>query len=285
VTWNAAAPATLNKGFQTSATWIRVVMEVALVRGVLRSVAAAVGFALVCVLVFTGSLVVATLCSLTIASIVTCTFGTLQLFGWSLGIAEVVCITMLVGFSVDYTVHLCDSFIHNGVATHEDRALNALAALDSHTQAIDRLQESIGINLDGLPASPSHGQAPPEYGLDLKSHQVPPLERFTSAMNHIGAPVFHSAVTTSVAASILIFCQTSLLVKVGMVVAINASIGVLLTFVLLGAMLVTCGPSDFSFLDTSCAWGLRFMALAAAALAIAMAFFGFDPVGMVGGAV
>ena len=60
------------------------------------------------------------------------------------------------------------------------------------------------------------------------------------------------------------------MVKVGMVIAINATIGVLTTFVLLGALLVTMAPDDFSFLKTTMAWSLRTFGLVVALVGMAV---------------
>merc|ERR1719261_817333 len=91
--------------------------EVAAVYGIVRSVVVAVSFALVCVMLFIDNVRLAVLCTVTVLSVVTCTFGALALAGWSLGTVEAICITMLVGLSVDYAVHLSDSYIHNGLAS------------------------------------------------------------------------------------------------------------------------------------------------------------------------
>ena len=46
----------------------------------------------------------------TIASVVFAAVGTIALYGWELGIFEATCVTILVGFSVDYTVHLAVAY-------------------------------------------------------------------------------------------------------------------------------------------------------------------------------
>ena len=81
-------------------------------------------------------------------------------------LGEVVCITMLVGFSVDYTVHLCDSYIHNGVANASSHMDGIMAYLDTdndRTTAPEYDNENQPVEIDmaqlaqeGPPSYPSH---------------------------------------------------------------------------------------------------------------------------------
>jgi len=194
-TRNRLSPSTCNKAWQTTNKWLPMMTEVAAVHGIVRSVAIAVTFALACVMLFIHSFRVAVFCTLIVASIVTCTFGILAAAGWSLGTVEAICITMLVGLSVDYAVHICDSFVNNGLS--EEGHLMASRA-----------------------------------------------DRITAALGHVGTPVLHSACTTILASLVLCFCQIQLLVKVGIVIAVNASIGIVMTIVFLPALLALVGPEN-----------------------------------------
>jgi predicted RND superfamily exporter protein len=42
--------------------------------------------------------------------IVVAVVGTMVMIGWTLGVIESICITIVVGLSVDYTIHLCHIF-------------------------------------------------------------------------------------------------------------------------------------------------------------------------------
>merc|ERR1711924_208495 len=86
---------------------------------------------------------------------------------------------------------------------------------------------------------------------------VPRGTRLTSAVAHVGTPIIHSAVTTSGAALVLCFCEINFMVMVGTIVAVNASMGVLATFLVLGAMLAMCAPEDFAFLSSRWNWAMR----------------------------
>merc|ERR1711871_1232884 len=81
--------------------------------------------------------------------------------------------------------------------------------------------------------------------------------RVKNAMAHVAVPIFHSAITTAGAASVLCFCQLLLMVKVGIIVATNACVGLIVTFFCLAAMLGAFGPQDFEFLASRYAWAIR----------------------------
>ena len=44
------------------------------------------------------------------------TVGSIYIYGWKMDIFESVCITILVGFSIDYTVHLGIAYVEHGEA-------------------------------------------------------------------------------------------------------------------------------------------------------------------------
>ena len=54
--------------------------------------------------------IIASLAILTISMIVTIVFGFMTFAGWGLGILEGILVVLVIGFSVDYTVHLSDSY-------------------------------------------------------------------------------------------------------------------------------------------------------------------------------
>jgi len=246
---NAKAPATCNKAYQTSYNWIQMMTEVpvlsiasctssrplhrchpissenpvkirnipwqvAVVNGLVQSVLLAAVFALVCVMIFLGDLAVATLCTTVVLAVVTCTFGVLSWAGWTLGTVEAICITMLVGLSVDYAVHLADSYIHNGIGQGAAGAAGGPIARD---------------------------------------------KRLCNALSHIGAPVLHSALTTAGAAAVLFFCQIQLMVRVGIIICINATIGILATLFTLAALLASVAPEEFASGATMYSRGVRLM--------------------------
>jgi|TARA_B110000261_G_scaffold51848_1_gene61310 hypothetical protein len=83
-------------------------------------------FAVASVLAFTGNAVVAALATVSLVAIVVSVLGVFSLAGWSLGIVEAVSITILVGLSCDFSLHLAEAFTTSG---HKERELRAKHAV------------------------------------------------------------------------------------------------------------------------------------------------------------
>lgn len=81
--------------------------------------------------------------------------------------------------------------------------------------------------------------------------------RLTSAFAHVGTPILHSAITTIGAALVLCFCEIILMAKVGTIIAVNACLGIVATFVVLAAVMATFAPENFEFLKTNWNWAMR----------------------------
>lgn len=110
--WKARAPPEMAGIYQTDDrrptwgfTWMAV--EDALVRNLLLGFAICFPVALVVLILSTGNVLIALYATLSIACIVAGVLGHVRLyFGWDLGIAESISGVIVIGFSVDYTVHL-----------------------------------------------------------------------------------------------------------------------------------------------------------------------------------
>lgn len=64
------------------------------------------------VLVFTTcNWIIGLLATLTIALITVCVVGLIPMIGWNLGVMESINLTLVVGLSVDYAVHLADGYV------------------------------------------------------------------------------------------------------------------------------------------------------------------------------
>lgn len=74
-------------------------------------VAMALGFATIVLLVFTGNWLITALSVFCIVCVVVSVVGAMVVYGWTLGVIEAVCLTLVSGFSVDYIVHLGLSYI------------------------------------------------------------------------------------------------------------------------------------------------------------------------------
>lgn len=89
-----------------------------LVRDALLGTLTSLGLATGVILAATLNPIIAALVLLELIGVVGCVLGVVPLLGWEMGTTESVCITILVGLSVDYVVHFA---IHYCEASWEDR--------------------------------------------------------------------------------------------------------------------------------------------------------------------
>jgi len=79
------------------------------------------------VLVFTTSnWVIGILATLTIALITVCVVGLIPIVGWNLGVMESINLTLVVGLSVDYAVHLADAYVRCEFSDRKNRVRHML---------------------------------------------------------------------------------------------------------------------------------------------------------------
>ena len=100
----------LNSSSQTPITFSWYATQVALVDGLTFGLALAFPVAFVVLCFATSNLVLAFYAMVTIGLIVASVLGTVYLIGWNLGIKESVAGVVVIGFSVDYTIHLGHMF-------------------------------------------------------------------------------------------------------------------------------------------------------------------------------
>jgi len=107
-----------------SVTFVWYASQVALVDGLLFGLSLAMPVAFVVLCMATQNLILAFLAIITIGLIVASVLGTAFLLGWHLGIKESVAGVVVIGFSVDYTIHLGHMYDHaryDGVVGREDK--------------------------------------------------------------------------------------------------------------------------------------------------------------------
>eukprot|EP01052_Picozoa_sp_SAG31_P033394 SAG31_NODE_3766_length_3902_cov_3.028399_1_plen_754_part_00 len=109
---NAVAPVGVSDGFATGGrTWTWAHTRQGLVSNVFRGFAISFPAAFFTLLFVTRNILVSGFAIATIAGIVGCVLGTCHFFlGWHLGVAESLAAVIVVGFSVDFTVHFAHMY-------------------------------------------------------------------------------------------------------------------------------------------------------------------------------
>jgi len=103
---NANSPAGANKAIQTAGiSWGWMQTERELLQTALQGMGISLAVATVVLVLSTTNLIVGGLAALSMAGILVVVLGTFGALGWELGVTESVASVVLLGFSVDYTVH------------------------------------------------------------------------------------------------------------------------------------------------------------------------------------
>ena len=123
----------VSRGYQSSGfSWAWIATDRGFVRSALQGIGIALPLAFISLLVSTQNILVSFYAITAIIGIVVCEVALMVIQGWELGISESIAIVMMIGFSVDYVVHLGNSYIECEISG--DRAVRTTWAL--YTMAI-----------------------------------------------------------------------------------------------------------------------------------------------------
>ena len=110
---------------ETGITWTWMVTEIGLVESLFQGFKICFPVAFLVILIATGNLLVSVFAIFCIVFIVGGVMGLVYSLGWDLGVAESIAGIIVVGFSVDYAVHLAHMFMEAnhaaGMKTRGDR--------------------------------------------------------------------------------------------------------------------------------------------------------------------
>jgi len=109
----AAAPAGVDRPYAVNGAWAFAVAQDALVVGAVRGAGASLAVGLLVLVASTRHLYVSLLAILCVGGVVLDVLGLAHALGWRLGVSESVAATIVVGFSLDYTIHLGNAFVES----------------------------------------------------------------------------------------------------------------------------------------------------------------------------
>ncbi|KAK0061144.1 patched domain-containing protein 2 [Biomphalaria pfeifferi] len=109
-----SAKSPLKSMFQTSKFWTKVLMEVVAVNSAIYGLVLSMIICIISVAIFTGHLLLLLIIVIAILVMICCVVGIFYLAGWEMGAVEAVSLSILVGSSVDYCVHLVEGYILAG---------------------------------------------------------------------------------------------------------------------------------------------------------------------------
>lgn len=130
---NKGAPASLTGAQATSTNvfWLWSITSLSLMDNVYLGLAVCFPMVFVVLSMSTGNVLLALYSTVTIAGIVTTVIGVGAggIMGWDLGTTEAIASVIVIGFSVDYCVHLANAYIENDATDRETRTRIALTTM------------------------------------------------------------------------------------------------------------------------------------------------------------
>ncbi|KAJ6245843.1 sterol-sensing domain [Anaeramoeba flamelloides] len=108
---NEEAPEGINTLSNVSWQWMEMLVEEILYSVALTSVVISLIIAFIIILVTSDNIIASLYAIISIGGVVATIMGMLVLLDWNLGLIESICITIVVGISVDYVVHFCHGYI------------------------------------------------------------------------------------------------------------------------------------------------------------------------------
>jgi hypothetical protein len=127
---NAAAPDGVNQAVQTAdISWQWMMTERALIRSAISGMALSISVAFIVLVLATMNTIVGAYATIAIIGIVLSVMATMAAQGWQMGVSESVSSVILIGFSVDYTVHLAVAYVESRATTRKGKTQDALAEM------------------------------------------------------------------------------------------------------------------------------------------------------------
>ena len=81
----------------------------------------ALSFSYIVLLITTGNIITSTLSIICVTIVIGSVISIMVMKGWQLGVSESISVVVIIGFSVDYTVHLATDYMHSPHGKREDK--------------------------------------------------------------------------------------------------------------------------------------------------------------------
>ena len=124
-----APPGLANVYQEAGVFWAWMVSEEEFFRGAKSGVTISGALAFIILLLSTGNILISIYALMSVAFIVVCVMAMMVILGWELGVSESTAIIIIIGFSVDYVVHLAAHYLHTPMKFRYDRTTDSIAAM------------------------------------------------------------------------------------------------------------------------------------------------------------
>mmetsp|Transcript_18887 Transcript_18887/g.21142 ORF Transcript_18887/g.21142 Transcript_18887/m.21142 type:complete len:303 (-) Transcript_18887:312-1220(-) len=128
--YNKGAPVGINNAFETARFyWAYLATEKEFVNGAISGTLISMLFAFIILLISTLNIIMAIFATVSISCIVVSVIALMEILGWTLGTIESIAIVILIGFSVDYAVHLANHYVESVFEDRYRRMQDALSGI------------------------------------------------------------------------------------------------------------------------------------------------------------
>lgn len=111
----------------TAPCFVRMATELQAIRGTVGSIGVSLAFAVFATFIFTGDIFVAAMALFSMVAIISAVIAILVYLGVKFGIVEAISLTILVGISVDFSLHLAEAFTRSHFTTRGLRGVDAVS--------------------------------------------------------------------------------------------------------------------------------------------------------------
>ena len=188
------------------------------------------------ILISTLNVAVACYAITTVILIVACVMGSIVLMGWKLGLLESMCMSILVGMSVDFVVH----FAHSWVTAWASDDINADNSL--HADGTGSPTETTKQTTDGANDAEAADRTTAQAVFQPASRRGELSARTRTSLSTVGISVLSAGVTTMVAAFVLFFGTIIFFSKFGTMLALAMSFSLIYSLVFFHAVVSWLGP-------------------------------------------
>ena len=113
----------------TGVKFTQTALENAFSTSALNGTLLSLSIAFVCIMIATGNWIMTLVSIVFIGTIVVAVIAFMVLIGWKLSVIESICITIVVGLSVDYTIHLGHIYIHSEQTERQGKVRELLSTM------------------------------------------------------------------------------------------------------------------------------------------------------------
>ena len=129
VTWNGRGPPGMQQGVQTVGSWGRMETELELIRSTFTGFAISLSVSYAVIVLATQNIWLSTLALFGIVWVVAAMVATMVWAGWSIGIIESICLVILVGLSIDFSLHIANHFNESARKTRLEKTRESFGDL------------------------------------------------------------------------------------------------------------------------------------------------------------